>query len=71
MQMDVPKMLYHFYTTKKMPHDKATVTKVLFVGSNSQWRKCRGKGGEFPTWHAKCKTGPPISLPVGSMFFWF
>jgi len=36
MQMDVHEMLYHFYTTKKMPHVKATVTKFRFFGSHRQ-----------------------------------
>jgi len=36
MQMEVHKTLYPFYTTKKIPHVIATVTKLLFVGRNSQ-----------------------------------
>jgi len=35
MQMDVPKTLYPFYTTKKMPHVTVTITKKRFVGSSS------------------------------------
>jgi len=36
MKMDVHKKVYPFYTAKKMPHVTATVTKMRFVGSNSQ-----------------------------------
>ena len=36
LQMDVHKTLYPFYTTKKMPHVTATITKKRFAGSNSQ-----------------------------------
>jgi len=30
MQMDIHKILYHFYTTKKMAHVRAIVTKLSF-----------------------------------------
>jgi len=36
MQTDVHKTLYFFYTTKKMSHVKTAVTKMRFVGRNSQ-----------------------------------
>jgi len=36
MQTDVHKTAYLVYTTKKMPHVAATVTKMRFVGRNSQ-----------------------------------
>jgi len=36
MQMDVHKALHPFFTTKKITHDAATVTKMRFVGRNNQ-----------------------------------
>jgi len=38
--MDVNKMLYSFYTTKKVPHVMVITTKKRFLGRNSQvqWR---------------------------------
>jgi len=36
VQMEVHRTFYLFYTTKIMPHVKARVTKLRFVGSNSQ-----------------------------------
>jgi len=36
MKIDVLEALYPFYNTKVTTHDTATVTKMRFVGSNSQ-----------------------------------
>jgi len=36
MQLDIHKALHPFYTTKKITHDTATVTKMRFAGSNNQ-----------------------------------
>jgi len=36
MQTDVHKTAYLVYTTKKMPHVTVIVTKLRFVGRNSQ-----------------------------------
>jgi len=36
MQIDVNKTLYPLYTTKKVSHFTATITKMRFVGNNTQ-----------------------------------
>jgi len=38
MQMGVHIRLYHFYTTKKITHVTATVSKMRFVGNKVSWQ---------------------------------
>ena len=37
MQMDVHKTLYHFYTTKKMPHVTETITKNALLAAIARY----------------------------------